>query len=361
MLIIYAYLKHCLPSDVLTWADLGFLQNWHLCKKCRKRFTAIVESRNPDPDTFCKHTNLYRDTRRRKALGAFLLTLSDQQLVVGPAVIIGALAQRCRLGCYEFQMVRNLAMLASVAHLSTLIALRDYLIANTVVRDIRVVGMLVNLCLLVFTFIIAEASGLVDSSARIQCVMNDLSIFVSYPASFSIALIWTFLLIGQYFSGIIDPYTFEYNETLLRWLCCDPKKKPSLTKSEFEEWYERKIKESVYHPESDARREYYWLRTVDSDCRFPRWYTFVAVLYDYILSFLVNPETLLLSCSYGVAQIIGTKIAPPDITNNTNAIDFGQVVPLCLLVIPVLAGLQAYYDANLGTYVLCKSTQAKAP
>lgn len=348
LLIIYAYLKHCLPSDVLTWADLGFLQNWHLCKKCRKRFTFIVESRIPDPDTFCKHTNLYRDTRRRKALGAFLLTLSDQQLVVGPAVMIGALAQRCRLSCYEFQMVRNLAMRASVAHLSTLIALRDYLVVNTVVRDIRVVGMLVNLCLLVYTVIVAGASELVHSSARVQCVMDDLSILLSDPASFALAILWTILLISQYFSGITDLYAFEYNKALLRWLCCDPKKKYGLTESEFEEWYERRITESIYNPESDARREYYWLRTVDINRRFPRWYTFVAVLYDYLMSVLVNPELLLFNCSYGVAQIISTKMAPPRIKNNTNAIDFGQVVPLCLLLIPVLAGFEAYYDADLG-------------
>lgn len=338
-LIVFAYLKDSLPGDNFSWTDLAFLQQWHLCKQCRNRLRALVESRSPGIKTTCKHANLQLNTKRRKALGAFLLTLSDQQLVVGPAMMVAALAQRCQISCYEFQVVKSLAMLASVAHLSTLIVLRDYLVANKVVRNIRVVGMLINLCLLVFTMLTAAVSQYADKSAKIQCIMNDFSIVASDLSYFGIAIFFVLVVLMQYYSTIRDLYPHDSNKHRLRRYCCDQKKGHRLTQSEFEKWYDVNVNESEHNPESDAWREALWHRAVKrKGSRFHKWFIIVAVFGDYLGSFLINLENLLWNSSYGIASVIESRNHPPSIEGSTDTMEFGQIVPLFLLLIPVLAG-----------------------
>jgi hypothetical protein len=56
--------------------------------------------------------------RRREGLNTFLLTLSDQQLVTGLAMMVAALARHCSLSYYEFSIVAkpSLAFLDDALH-----------------------------------------------------------------------------------------------------------------------------------------------------------------------------------------------------------------------------------------------------
>ena len=81
--------KDTLPGDNLTWADWAFLSRWHWCKACRLRFGA--KSSTSTLDRQCIHMDPFVDHRRRKSLEKIVLTLSDQQLVTGPAMIVAAL------------------------------------------------------------------------------------------------------------------------------------------------------------------------------------------------------------------------------------------------------------------------------
>lgn len=95
--VILSYFEDFLPRDYLTWADWGFLQMWYYCKGCHIRF-----GDNTTDSTTCVHGNIKTDSQRQKTLNVFLFSLSDQQLITGPAMIVGALAQNCRISCYEF-------------------------------------------------------------------------------------------------------------------------------------------------------------------------------------------------------------------------------------------------------------------
>ena len=122
-----------------------------------------------------QHTNLsnapvdhsHRDLRR-EALTRFIVTLSDQQLVTGLAMLIAGVAYPHRLTGYELSMVLALAWFSSMTHLTTLYVLRSYLAQKTVVRDFRVLGMLVTLVLLVYTIIISTPSA--GSALPVSCV-----------------------------------------------------------------------------------------------------------------------------------------------------------------------------------------------
>jgi hypothetical protein len=113
-----------------------------------------------------------------------MFTLSDQQLVTGPAIILAALVQHCQLSVYEFQVVNSLAFLSSTKHLATLVMLRQYLRENKVVRNIRVTAMVLNLGLLIYTTIVAYTAFTVDSS-QVECVMDSLSSLRSDPVDFA--------------------------------------------------------------------------------------------------------------------------------------------------------------------------------
>jgi hypothetical protein len=56
----------------------------------------------------------------------------------------------------------------------------------------------------------------------------------------------------------------------------------------------------------------------------------------------------LFSISYGVTQVISTRLFAPDIQGSENTVDFGQIVPLFLLGLPIMAAIETYYEAHLG-------------
>ena len=342
-----------LPGDYLSWADWGFLQTYHFRTCCRLRYKGESgsESRSSNP---CRHINPKVDTKRRKSLTAFLLTLSDQQLVTGPAMIVAALSQHCQISVYEFQVVSSVAWLASTTHLSTLIVLRQYFRENRTVRNIRVIGMLANLGLLVYTTVISDASYSVDNSVHIQCVTQQLS----SPSvdSFNLNTLVTILfLIVSYFDSISQLYN-ENHSPLKNWLqyfCCKRKAGPQLSDEEFQKWYVGKVWHSQIRPGNVAKRVFFWSRAapIRSDrFRFARQTAFLgaAVLHDYQNSFLSEIPSILLSASYGITQVVMSRMGAPSIQGSENTVDFGQIVPIFLLALPFLAALESYCEAHSG-------------
>ena len=171
--MILGYFKDTLPGDNLTWTDWAFLSKWHLCKACRSRFGAVHSTTSLDRQ--CRHVDPIIDGRRRESLVKLIITLSDQQLVTVPAMMVAALAQHCQISCYEFQVVTSMAYLTSTTHLATLVILRQYFRKHKRARDMRAVGMTFNMTLLLFCLLVSDASYDVDSSVSVQCIMNNLS------------------------------------------------------------------------------------------------------------------------------------------------------------------------------------------
>ena len=115
--------------------------------------------------------------QRAAALARFILALSDQQLVTGLAILIGAIANWCRITLYEFQMATCLAWFSMTTHLLTLDILKGYFIRHRTLRHWRVVGVVLNLLLLIFAVIVLNISWLENRGAAalvnpVQCVFN---------------------------------------------------------------------------------------------------------------------------------------------------------------------------------------------
>lgn len=301
-------------------------------------------------DRQCIHRNPYVDRRRRKSLEKLVLTLSDQQLVTGPAMIVAALVQHCQLSCYEFQVVSSVAYLAATTHLATLTILRQYFRENKRARDLRAIGMSLNLVLLSYCLVISTASYAVDGSASVQCIMSSL------PSTGANAWITIAFLVVNYTQSFAQLYN-QNTPPLKNWLrkyCCTSPRGPHLDDEEFERWYDHEIIQSRSRPGSRARREFCWKRTVPFGQTDPRerrrlaFATSVALVADYQDGFLSEIPDLLMSASYGITQVVQSRQSRPQISNSENVVDFGQIVPLLMLLLPIMTAIDTYNEAHPG-------------
>jgi hypothetical protein len=100
-------------------------------------------------------SQVQRRPRMHKALRPFVLTISDQQIITGIA-ILGAGFQGLRLGTisvYHFQIVIYLAWMSSSVHLSALTLLSPYLQQHRGIMAWRLTGMFVLLILLLVALV----------------------------------------------------------------------------------------------------------------------------------------------------------------------------------------------------------------
>ena len=109
---------------------------------------------------------------RQEVLTRFILTLSDQQLVTGLAILIGAVSNQRILSVYEFSVVLSLAWFSSTTHLATLDALREYFLEHKVVRSWRVGGMLSLLVLLSYCLVVVVFAQPLGETVPVQCYFS---------------------------------------------------------------------------------------------------------------------------------------------------------------------------------------------
>lgn len=104
----------------------------------------------------------------------FVLYLSDQQLLVGIAVLIAGFAQHCSISVYHFSIVIDLAWFSSNTHLITLDVLRVYLAREPTLCLWRVCLMLVMAVLLLVGSILEGHRAWNDSwYFDAQCLFDD--------------------------------------------------------------------------------------------------------------------------------------------------------------------------------------------
>jgi hypothetical protein len=140
--IIWGYLSDSLPDWYLNETDkhiVSSFQLWLASKRVNRRvkwlwtklkqWTLLIFGKRPGPKY-----KMLRD-ERQEAVTRFILSLSDQQLVIGLAVLVAGVANQCTLIVYEFQAIFALAWFSSTTHLATLDCLRDYFLNHHVVRN----------------------------------------------------------------------------------------------------------------------------------------------------------------------------------------------------------------------------------
>lgn len=106
--------------------------------------------RRIDENVFKVHDRNHADPWR-EILEKTMLSLSDQQLVFGLAVLVEGFCEMVRedLSLYHWNMVVYLAWLSSSVHIASLTMLREMPTQSKKFRNIRVIGMLVLWALLV--------------------------------------------------------------------------------------------------------------------------------------------------------------------------------------------------------------------
>ncbi|KAL8670115.1 MAG: hypothetical protein Q9168_005324 [Polycauliona sp. 1 TL-2023] len=85
---------------------------------------------------------------------ALILTLSDQQLLVGTSILITGFTKHCTISVYHFGLVSDLAWFSSTTHMTSLSVLQVYLFEHPPLRKWRVYLMFFILVLLMVAFLL---------------------------------------------------------------------------------------------------------------------------------------------------------------------------------------------------------------
>ena len=303
--------------------------------------------------------------RRSKGLGKFILALSDQQLVTGLAVLIAGFVSPCSMSMYHFNIIAALGWLSSTTHLSTLAVLRIYFIEHPRLRNWRVAAMLFVLVLLIIAQFITGASTL-DNSLPVRCAFAD---GASSPANFLDPLTLTVIiifLIATYSERIVRLYILDpewsIQASFVDAVVMALEKKPRLSKRQYhngqqlvkiiiETSHKTKAEQGVLwrrlNERRRYRRHYYSLRSKRSGT-VRRLRLILIMMTEINHSFLGDLLTLEFGVAFGITQVIITRIAQPSagIVGSQNDINFGQLVPLLLMLLPFLAAGEVYFGNN---------------
>ena len=332
----------------------------------------------PDED------NKLNDTQRRKALKNFVLTLSDQQLVTGNAILLACFANWCRTSIYELTVVVSLAWFSLAIHLATLIVLQEYFQQNRVVRNWRMIGTVSIVLLLIVGLLLVGYSAESGPSAPLQCLKylepapnweanrkmycvnstsyinattSHISVYNDHrPGHQSCAPSYATLTFIHLASPAftIAYLLYGYASGMLRTVII--LKKTTLTLSHMLAYIELKMSPSMSSKvtmqiinnaliESRAKHrktsERLWAKLSGRLLKKPadqRTFHLHPILVAYSGSFLYHIGGFCFGLSYGISQVAsyGWSTNRPELQSQANRVDFGQIVPLVLLVLPLL-------------------------
>lgn len=302
--------------------------------------------------------------RRIEGLERFVLALSDQQLVTGIAILIAGYISPCSMDSYHFQIVASLAWFSSTTHLSTLVLLRRYLIEHPIVRTWRVIGMLITLLgLLAAQFFIFDAeANLHNLTLPAYCGIGRLAT----PAD-------SVPVLGLNLSGIVIYLLFSYGNNITALYSEDKNSNVGVIylvlgklESKFpgrkEQSHETRLQKrhvSELTPEDDlteSERQHHMNVTINTS---GNRLSAVANSQLFVLSlvrksFLGHVLWLVFGSVYGLIQIVRarwTVVSKLAVNGSENDMGFGQIVPLLLLALPLLAVGEVYYGSTLTKFV----------
>ncbi|MCJ1437996.1 hypothetical protein MMC27_007383 [Xylographa pallens] len=407
--IILGYVTKSLPEDYLTdldhkavekvassWVGVTSVKAWkafiRISRKC-----LFLRPPN-EKDDLDEH-------QRREALKKFVLTLSDQQLVTGIAILVACFANWCRTSVYELNMVVSLAWFSSATHLATLDVLQDYFQHNRVVRNWRMIGMVAIVLLLIAGLLLTGFyNNGNDFSAPLPCLtylngayLNDVMVyncngtvfitntFLSNATSYDNSTfynngtyyangstynncIWyfknndsalddgVFLFLGPIFT--VAYLVYGYASALLHTFAMS--NHTALTPLHISIYLILRVisaraKHITMEVINNAIIEYRAKRRANLNRKLAKLYKttygnkllqFRSMCVTYSESFLSHIGGFFFALSYGLSKVATYRwaIDGPDLEAGSSRVDFGQVVPLVLLVLPLLAAAEIFHE-----------------
>ena len=109
---------------------------------------------------------------RKKAVGRFILMLSDTQLATGLAILCDGILNRKSITEYTLHIILAQAWLDSTTYLATLDALRNDLRSHGLIRDTRVCCMMLLFLLLTAAFVMCQMSRWYAVGFTSSCMLD---------------------------------------------------------------------------------------------------------------------------------------------------------------------------------------------
>ncbi|KAF1999214.1 hypothetical protein P154DRAFT_577151 [Amniculicola lignicola CBS 123094] len=288
--IVFGYFKRILPGVSLGRADEVFLSDIHRTKA--------------------------QQDRLEDALEKFVLSLSDQQLVTGLAILIAGF-QKCDISSYSQSTVAALAWFSCTTHLATIAVLQRYLRCYAWLRHLRVFGMLLIASLISPSLILTSLTGPVDSS--FYCHVRNITFDKRKGFLELMQMIFIIIyLIYAYFKRLMPLYL-----------------------SPIPTGDRRRLAMAQKHNQAVAG----WRRTrsiPENTTRVSAYRMAVLVFIEFNASFISTIASILFMGAYGLTRTI--------LIWSSHSIELemglGQMVPLILLVLPVFALIETLSEVR---------------
>lgn len=350
----------------------------HLRSLLRRPKIPCDKASVPHLDLKAHQVYLKSKARRAKGLEKFVLAQSDLQLVTGIAILIAGFSNPCSTDMYHFGIVAALGWFSCSTHLVTLQLLKDYLRKHTVVRNLKVTVMLMLLVLLLVAQTLGYAA--VDLTYPAACSWAQLAnmdpihgLFV-----FEMVLFWTFAYGTAVFrlylvtNAVVAHHVIWILRTLKLSAETQPTKEPTAIH----------LRNDTVAPSTTARtvtkglnihpmpfseqvfegpRSVGWLKNLGCGLG-----VLLSAQREMRQSFLSNIISLYFLNSVGMIGVVmahwhvfqlttenGTGSQQTEyvrlvVKGSEDEMGFGQIVPLLLLALPLLAVIEVYNGMSAG-------------
>lgn len=259
-----------------------------------------------------------------------LLNLSDQQLLTGLAIMIAGLWQHCWISVYHFEMIYQLAWLASGVHLVTLQVLYPYFRRRQTHRNWRALLMMIQLVMVVvFTVMKSHQYWYLCWTIEAQCLFDDLA------GNFSPRSVWIVYYVYVY--GISIGALYDRPSSLYRkWFV----RAPTIATDKLIE---------ILKTRTDSKSlTTYLAKSV----------ILTRLIFVKAERFMNSRSMLVMAIltwyAIGVWSILVVRVHVAfRIDGNENAVTFGQLIPLFLLLSMGLVFREAY-DGRITLFLLAE-------
>ena len=259
-------------------------------------------------------------------LERIILTLSDQQLLLGLAILVSGLIRVCSISVYHFTIVSDLGWFASNTHIMSLTALWRYFRKNHTMRDWRA-ALMATMFVFQFAYTVMTSHWAWDESysSHAKCVFDDLVGNISGSSAWWMGF-YLFLLTTTY-PRIITWLYEDATEAYKRWLYQNPR---NFMTSKI-----RQLQDHIAKPNAHENRTTFILRKALGWGQLLFWRSLyithrILVIYDdsIVIAWLVN----LLWFAVGLYLIVLDRSIDPQYMNgDENEMGFGQLIPVFLL------------------------------
>lgn len=326
--VILGYISDSLADDALNPIDYIVLERLKSCWRLFRQSLGLAPLR------------IGTKQARIRAIQRFILTLRDQQLVTGIAILSTQYLKRCTMSGWHQQLVICLAWFSSLTHMTTLTLLRDHLSKNKRLRLWRAIAMFCVMVMLFISMIMAWLSSNWEPAMPFQCLMTVKAEDQITSAADVLGLVAVLLFLifyyGDNFLGIFS----NRRVTIIAWL-------------RIIYWKRRKIL-----PRDKAllllqRLENYSVQ-YKSQPSFTIKLKWIIIYFGFIRSefarsFLWEIIWMLSLFTYSVAQVSLWRWNPSFVLGdnitfdgNEDEMGFGQIIALFLIALPFLGIFEAF-------------------